>query len=94
MRAAAGGGASGLPPVAGPGLLWSAPSQEQFWQTAIQPWDRAKTDAGSFREVDLPGGLVDELTEWKMRGVAELAEWVENNGGRANRCSSAPMPAS
>ena len=36
---------------------------------------RAKTDAGSYREVDLPGGLVEELTEWKLRGADELAKW-------------------
>lgn len=28
---------------------------------------RAKTDAGSFRAVDLPGGLVDELATWRTR---------------------------
>jgi integrase len=28
---------------------------------------RAKTDAGTDREVDLPGGLVDALGEWKAR---------------------------
>jgi hypothetical protein len=28
---------------------------------------RAKTNAGTYREVDLPGGLVDELAEWKAR---------------------------
>lgn len=26
---------------------------------------RAKTDAGSFREVDMPGGLIEALSEWK-----------------------------
>lgn len=42
---------------------------------------RAKTDAGSFREVDLPGGLVDELGEWRMRGSSMLAEWqIEHPG--------------
>jgi integrase len=40
---------------------------------------RAKTDAGSYREVDLPGGLVDELTEWKMRSAAELSRWKTQN---------------
>jgi integrase len=30
----------------------------------------AKTDAGSFREVDMPGGLIEALTEWKA-GRAE-----------------------
>jgi integrase len=28
---------------------------------------RAKTDAGSYREVDLPAGLTDSLSEWKAR---------------------------
>jgi integrase len=28
---------------------------------------RAKTDAGSYREVDMPIGVVDELREWKAR---------------------------
>jgi len=28
---------------------------------------RAKTDAGSFREVDMPGGLIEALSEWKAR---------------------------
>lgn len=36
---------------------------------------KAKTDAGSHREVDLPGGLVEELTEWKLRGAGDLAKW-------------------
>lgn len=40
---------------------------------------RAKTDAGSFREVDLPGGLVEELTEWKIRGAGLLARWRDEN---------------
>jgi integrase len=39
----------------------------------------AKTDAGTYREIDLPGGLVDELTEWKMRGADLLAEWNAAN---------------
>ena len=42
---------------------------------------RAKTDAGSFREVDLPGGLVDELGEWKMRGDDMLEEWKAQHPG-------------
>jgi integrase len=42
---------------------------------------RAKTDAGSFREVDLPGGLVDELAEWKMRGADMLGEWKAAHPG-------------
>jgi integrase len=40
---------------------------------------KAKTDAGSFREVDLPGGLVDELAEWRMRSAEELAQWMARN---------------
>lgn len=36
---------------------------------------KAKTDAGSYREVDLPGGLVDELAEWKISGAELLATW-------------------
>jgi integrase len=27
----------------------------------------AKTDAGSYREVDMPGGLIEALSEWKAR---------------------------
>jgi hypothetical protein len=27
----------------------------------------AKTDAGAYRDVDLPGGLVDARGEWKAR---------------------------
>jgi integrase len=34
---------------------------------------RSKTDAGSGREVDLPVGLVDELTEWKARSPRTAA---------------------
>lgn len=40
---------------------------------------KAKTDAGFYREIDLPGGLVDELAEWKMRGADELATWTLRN---------------
>jgi integrase len=29
----------------------------------------AKTDAGAYREVDLPGGLIEALSEWKVRRV-------------------------
>jgi integrase len=43
--------------------------------TATLRVGKAKTDAGSYREVDMPGGLVDELTEWKMRSAGELATW-------------------
>jgi integrase len=35
---------------------------------------RAKTAAG-IREVDLPGGLVDELAEWRMRGAPQFETW-------------------
>jgi integrase len=40
---------------------------------------RAKTDAGSWREVDLPGGVVDELSEWKVRSADDLREWRGRN---------------
>jgi integrase len=40
---------------------------------------KAKTDAGSYREVDMPSGLVQELTEWKMRGASDRARWREHN---------------
>jgi integrase len=42
---------------------------------------KAKTDAGSYREVDLPAGLVDELAEWKARGAAESTRWAKQNPG-------------
>jgi len=42
---------------------------------------RAKTDAGSFRQVDLPGGLVEELAEWRLRGADDLATWTERHPG-------------
>ena len=45
---------------------------------------KAKTDAGTYREVDLPGGLVDELTEWKLRGADELAKWKKANRDRGD----------
>ncbi len=45
---------------------------------------RAKTDAGSFREVDLPGGLVDEMAEWKMSGAGMLAEWKAQHPGEGD----------
>ena len=60
---------------------------------------RAKTDAGSYRQVDLPGGLVDELTEWKMDSAERLATWkaehpddpvfLSAHAGRIRRQSSA-----
>lgn len=42
---------------------------------------KAKTDAGSYREVDLPGGLVDELGEWRVRSRSELERWQEQHPG-------------
>ena len=33
--------------------------------TGILAVGEAKTAAGTLREVDLPGGLIEELTEWK-----------------------------
>lgn len=42
---------------------------------------KAKTDAGSYREVDIPAGLVDELAEWKMQGAPPLAEWKAQHPG-------------
>jgi integrase len=42
---------------------------------------RAKTDAGTYREVDLPGGLVDELTEWKMRSGDQAEAWQAKHPG-------------
>jgi integrase len=41
---------------------------------------RSKTDAG-IREVDMPGGLVDELAEWKMRSAGELEAWLADHPG-------------
>jgi integrase len=45
---------------------------------------RAKTDAGSYREVDLPGGLVEELSEWKAGrpGVGKAPVFVSRTGER------------
>jgi integrase len=43
----------------------------------------AKTEAGSFREVDLPAGLVQELTEWKMRSERLLHEWQRKHPDEA-----------
>ena len=42
---------------------------------------RAKTDAGSHREVDLPAGLVQELTEWKVWSEGSLSRWKKLNPG-------------
>jgi integrase len=44
---------------------------------------KAKTDAGSYREVDLPGGLVEELSEWRARSRDDLADWQAQHGERA-----------
>jgi integrase len=52
---------------------------------------KAKTDGGTYREVDLPGGLVDELTEWKMRSAGELERWnAEHPGGGRPRVPERP----
>jgi integrase len=40
---------------------------------------RAKTDAGSYRQVDLPSGLVNELTERWVRSTDDLARWKARN---------------
>jgi integrase len=62
---------------------------------------RAKTDAGSWREVDLPGGVLDELSEWKVRSADDQREWrgrnpdggapvfLTNHAGRVRRQSAA-----
>jgi integrase len=42
---------------------------------------RAKTEAGSYREVDVPGGLVEELTEWRMRCQDDLETWTAAHPG-------------
>jgi len=64
----------------------------------------AKTDAGSFRQIDLPGGLVDELAEWRMAGAELLSTWKAENreggepvflsahAGRVRRQSTANWP--
>ena len=42
---------------------------------------KAKTDAGSYREVDLPGGVVDELRRWRAWALdKELALWKKQGG--------------
>jgi integrase len=43
---------------------------------------KAKTDAGAYREVGLPGGLVEELTDWKHRSADDLAAWKRENPRR------------
>ena len=42
----------------------------------------AKTDAASWRQVDLPDGLREELIEWKMRSAGLLARWQDQQGSR------------
>ena len=42
---------------------------------------RAKTDAGSYREVDLTAGLVEELTEWKVWSAPVLTRWKKQHPG-------------
>jgi integrase len=45
---------------------------------------RAKTEAGSYREVDLPGGLIETLTEWKAYrpGLGKAPIFVTRTGQR------------
>jgi integrase len=45
---------------------------------------KAKTDAGSFREVDLPVGLVQALTDWKLLrpGAGNAPLFVTRSGKR------------
>ena len=57
---------------------------------------RSKTDAG-VREVDLPGGLVEALTEWRLRGAREFNAWagdgdpvlLSSHAGKVRRQSEA-----
>jgi len=50
---------------------------------------RAKTDAGSFREVDLPGGLIDALSEWKtLRPALPSAPVFVTRTGRRQTVSN------
>lgn len=44
---------------------------------------KAKTDAGSYRELDLPLGLVDELADWKQASAGLLAKWQEGHPGES-----------
>jgi len=52
--------------------------------TAILTVGRAKTDAGSFREVDLPSGVVEALSEWRAHHPAlpSAPLFVMRRGGR------------
>ncbi len=49
--------------------------------TATIKVGKAKTDAGSYRELDLPAGLVEELAEWKAGGLRLFAEWQKQHPG-------------
>jgi integrase len=40
---------------------------------------KAKTDAGSYRELDIPDALVKELIDWKHRSENDLANWKREN---------------
>jgi integrase len=42
---------------------------------------KAKTDAGSYRELDLPDGLVTELLDWKHRSEPLREEWQKTRLG-------------
>jgi hypothetical protein len=52
--------------------------------TATLTVGRAKTDAGSFREVDLPSGVVEALSEWRAHHPAlpSASLFVMRRGGR------------
>jgi len=52
--------------------------------TATLTVGRAKTDAGSFREVDLPSGVVEALSEWRAHHPAlpSAPLFVMRRGGR------------
>lgn len=43
----------------------------------------AKTDAGSYREVDIPDGLLRELMDWKLRSERLLEEWQRSHPGES-----------
>ncbi|MBN9623077.1 MAG: site-specific integrase [Actinobacteria bacterium] len=42
---------------------------------------RAKTDTGSYREIDLPAGVVEILGEWWGKSEQIRAEWKREHGG-------------
>jgi hypothetical protein len=52
--------------------------------TATLTVGRAKTDAGSWREVDLPAGLVEVLSEWRAYrpGVGGAPMFTTRTGKR------------